>query len=1609
MTKHFKSILTLFMAFVMCFNIVITPVLATDYGNDTYEVDIEHTATNIAPDGYVPQNLFIDSGISMFSVRSSETERETPRVLLVEDVLPWDSTANQTVLSQITEYDKVTTSEFLQVDLTKYGVIVFANDQPFTTYENYKAFKEYMEAFAKIGGVIVFGACDAGWSNGNLVEKLPGDISKKTHYVINNYIVDDTHPIVTGSLYDNKTLLDGDLIGSYCSHVSFDEDTLPPGSKIILRESDTNRPTLVEYPLEKGRVIASGLTWEFTYVKAGQQGTYAKIGDFAIKAMDDMFRYAIRVSSIDVNAVHVLEEFYVKQNAHNVYVADKESKTINGANVTIDGDKYQTDNNGEVIYSGDYGIKYVTVTADGYRKSTQYYDLQPQQFKWFFLEKDTGDGKPYVTMVVEPSTFYDLRYQTKRYEQDSDILIELMVDAEWAGENAGKYIIYQEGSNKSVSSNNGSFKFYPGKMFEPDKQVKLKVVSEDGTESQPINLNIVIFKKLVISDAFVNNTSFADLKIADNQVGSVNDADADAIFPTNFQLNIPALPFEISADTDDDTGIVTWRGTIGIYGLVEDDNKKDEMKSEWLSLKNAVKKWEDQADKSLDAFTGLTERFAYKKWKGTALIEKKLFSPEINALGYIEIKTDTNGNVIESDGGVIVVGGLSSKYTRQFVYGPIPLYIDLGGSINIELQLGLGYDFVEDGWLFDGELSLKPSIYLGGGLGVSGLATVGVEGAGDLDIEVLPNPTGEITLKANLRAELLWVFDWRYTFARKTFTLWGGKEKAALMMMNYKDGTDNTISIASRDYNTKTSEWYGYPISMWALQDNPESIHTLQEYIMPNTIPDLVEIDGNYILIFQTDKADRTTGNNVVMMYSIYDNDTNVWSEPAPVCEGASSDLFAETFVIEDELYVVWQKIRKEMTSSNATDLLDEMTENVDISFAKWNKSTKSFEQAYVNSDDKLDMYPYLVVDDDKMSIVWVANSANNATGMEGTYSFYVSECENSTWSVPVKVYETETSLSEIAAGYVNDKLEILYAINTEDSGNIYRINGNTEELVPSQTTVGTNLIFNDGYFYWASAGKVSQYDASNNTVSEIQSGEVEAIMSSYRIVNNDSDTAVVWLGSNEEGNSVVYASVKTADGWSNPIELLSNSELAIQYLDVEFADDGTWHIICTVKDEFEENKVSLVYAHMDVREDTTLNYVALDETERKNGMQPVSFSVTNNGQNTLQNVNISIEDADGNTYYSKTENCNISSGATAVIDVEFDLSGLTEYTELEFTVSSANEIDLTDNVKTEAVGCVDVSLTVTQYTINNKIILAVEVINNSDISANAAISIIEDSTNGIVLDMKNIGVLSNDTSYVYLYSIDKTAIDFAGADHKYYYIVVNTLEEDLNQYDNTEIIAVYPEIYPDINEDGILNSEDVKRFAEYFAGYAVTINEVAADLDGDKKITRRDAMILARHLAGWEGYTLPYTVSSLDVLNEIGYIRCCFSSFGGSPNGYNDNGEFVDWNFQIHFSHEILHTYIDDLRNIEVSTSWTDQLVSGSSWDKAKSGITQITRTQSIAYDGTQLWDINILLPDDPTIAGEQFVLLSLDDRVLKISFNLTYNGDYKTETGWSISDVRY
>lgn len=236
-------------------------------------------------------------GISKVAKVKADTysNTEDARILLIQDALPWNSDANTAVLDEIGQpYNVVSTSQFLNTELWNYDLVIFANDQSFRTYSNYAIFKEYLELFTQMGGVIVFGAGDLGWASGEISAELPGGVKKVKNYSSHDYISDQLHPIVTGELTNDGVLTDKDLYEKYCSHNSFVENSLPKGSKVILRASNDKAPTLVEYPIGNGTIIATTLTWEFNYYHGGEshpdggtRGLFSKI------AMKDMFLYAL--------------------------------------------------------------------------------------------------------------------------------------------------------------------------------------------------------------------------------------------------------------------------------------------------------------------------------------------------------------------------------------------------------------------------------------------------------------------------------------------------------------------------------------------------------------------------------------------------------------------------------------------------------------------------------------------------------------------------------------------------------------------------------------------------------------------------------------------------------------------------------------------------------------------------------------------------------------------------------------------------------------------------------------------------------------------------------------------------------------------------------------------------------------------------------------------------------------------------------------------------------------------------------------------------------------------------------------------------------------------
>lgn len=302
----------------------------------------EEISTTVAPAGY---NRAIAAANYQGEMNVEFDGAPDFKVLVIQDTLPWNSNANAVVLNKLkVNYRITTTAEADTLNLSDYATIIVANDQTTAFYERYSFIKAKLEGFVRDGGSLIFGACDGGWGgNGTLEDTLPGGVEKVMDYSYYNYIDDAEHPIVTGVLTDGISLTDSLLYHNYCSHDYFVESTLPPNANVILRSENNGQPTLVEYSLGKGRVIASGLTWEHSYDY--RWNGYAQI------AMDDYFRYGFPVFDMGFNVSSTVLNM-VKGSEEVITVTPKAGfEFINDPTVTIDNQA-----NVSIIHYKDSGV-----------------------------------------------------------------------------------------------------------------------------------------------------------------------------------------------------------------------------------------------------------------------------------------------------------------------------------------------------------------------------------------------------------------------------------------------------------------------------------------------------------------------------------------------------------------------------------------------------------------------------------------------------------------------------------------------------------------------------------------------------------------------------------------------------------------------------------------------------------------------------------------------------------------------------------------------------------------------------------------------------------------------------------------------------------------------------------------------------------------------------------------------------------------------------------------------------------------------------------------------------------------------------------------------------
>jgi len=191
-----------------------------------------------------------------YTPNPTRTVLQGGRTLVFMDALPWGTDALTQVLNANgIPYDMATSSQMGTIDLSQYEVVFLSNDQPQSFYNNYTANRARFEDYVVTGGFLWVGAAAWGWNGGDFDGGvLPGGATVQGPVFEDaNDVLDNAHPTMQG--------VPDPFTGTSASHAAF--QNLPAGTNTIARGQSSGLPTLIEYDVGAGRVLAFGQTLEF--------------------------------------------------------------------------------------------------------------------------------------------------------------------------------------------------------------------------------------------------------------------------------------------------------------------------------------------------------------------------------------------------------------------------------------------------------------------------------------------------------------------------------------------------------------------------------------------------------------------------------------------------------------------------------------------------------------------------------------------------------------------------------------------------------------------------------------------------------------------------------------------------------------------------------------------------------------------------------------------------------------------------------------------------------------------------------------------------------------------------------------------------------------------------------------------------------------------------------------------------------------------------------------------------------------------------------------------------------------------------------------------------
>ena len=552
-------------------------------------------------------------------------------------------------------------------------------------------------------------------------------------------------------------------------------------------------------------------------------------------------------------------------------------------------------------------------------------------------------------------------------------------------------------------------------------------------------------------------------------------------------------------------------------------------------------------------------------------------------------------------------------------------------------------------------------------------------------------------------------------------------------------------------------------------------------------------------MVYQAYDASRETLDSSVLKYSVWDNGS--WSEDRAVFDDGNADLFADMKVVNGKLVLVWQKQKAETAGDIRADsdaVLKEMAQNSEIYCSIFDEETETFGEAVrVTDNDVCDMMPQICANGENLTVAWIRNDAGDMMQESGNNSICTAKWNGTDFDGEEVLSQAPGTIDSYKVYEKDGETETVYDGQANGINAVFDTNG---QVIPALDTLVmgaedadvSSLQYTDGTVSMVVNGTLYRYQISDGSVTSFSAGE-SAFGSAVQYCTNGDKSGYIWSRYEEEtGKGQILASMKTEDGWSEPVVVCEQEGTYWRYFSPILKEDGDWEIVANA-----ENANSGLNALVDITKERA-NHLQLvsayvDESNIQDGKTAVRYMVTNTEDTAIDHLDLLMKLADG-TIVKKTISVNIAPGASVVDTAYVDLSDVDTEQSVNISAVAEGQDDTTDSSVTDQVGQADVAVEASGEETEDQLTITAVVKNTSTMAADMDVYLYGDEKKSSLLQSRKGITLQADGSKQLTFTVDKKDITYNKNKAAYLTLYAEPKGGDYDMANNTAYVILYQE-----------------------------------------------------------------------------------------------------------------------------------------------------------------------------------------------------------------------